>query len=145
MDDQAVGMSALQEMPLFGGVNQLDLQNILKIGDIRSFEPGDVIVQRGDVGDALYIVLRGTARVDVGARYHDLTPGDFFGEMALIASKKRMATVKAHDRVDTLRIGAEGFQNFLLHQPRVAIEMLKSLVERLREVQERIDAWAGVW
>jgi hypothetical protein len=36
-------------------------------------------------------------------------------------------------------------ENFLLHQPQVTLAMMRSLVERLREVQERIDAWAGVW
>jgi CRP/FNR family cyclic AMP-dependent transcriptional regulator len=145
VEDAAVGLSALEAMPLFAGVGEHDLQNIVKIGAIRSFEPGEAIVERGQPGDALYIVVRGTAEVDVGGRYHDLEPGEFFGEMALVAGRKRMATVKAKDRVDALRIGAEEFQAFLLHQPRVAVAMLRSLVERLREVQERIDSWAGVW
>src|SRR5438552_3115740 len=69
----------------------------------------------------------------------------FLAEMGVITGRKRMATVKAADRLDALRIGAAELENFLLHQPRVALSMMKSLVERLREVQERIDAWAGVW
>jgi CRP-like cAMP-binding protein len=145
MDDSKVGMSALQSMPLFAGVSPHDLQNILRIGELRSFEPGQTIVERGEVGDALYIVLRGRAQVDAGGRLHELAPGDFFGEMALIVGKKRMATVRATDRVDALRIGGEEFQGFLLHQSRVAIEMLKGLIDRLREVQERVESWAGAW
>jgi CRP-like cAMP-binding protein len=146
MDDQAVGISALETMPLFAGVTKHDLQNILKIGEIRSFDPGQSIVERGELGDAMYIVLRGVAQVDVGGRFHELKPGEFFGEMALVAGRKRTATVKAADeRVDAFRIGSEEFQGFLLHQPRVAIAMLKGLVDRLREVQERIDSWAGAW
>jgi CRP-like cAMP-binding protein len=145
MDDQAVGISALEAMPLFAGVTRHDLENILKIGELRSYEPGQAIVERGEPGDAMYIVLRGIAQVEVGGRFHELKPGEFFGEMALVAGRKRMATVKAADRVDALRIGSEEFQGFLLHQPRVAVAMLKGLVERLREVQERIDAWAGAW
>jgi CRP-like cAMP-binding protein len=146
MDDTAVGISALEAMPLFAGVTKHDLQNILKIGELRSFEPGQSIVERGDLGDSMYIVLRGVAQVDVGGRFHQLKPGEFFGEMALVAGRKRTATVKAGDeRLDALRIGSEEFQGFLLHQPRVAIAMLKGLVDRLREVQERIDSWAGAW
>jgi CRP-like cAMP-binding protein len=145
VDDAAVGISALQSMPLFAGVTQHDLENIVKLGEIRSVEPGDTIVERGDPGDALYVILRGVARVEVGGRYHDMKQGDFFGEMGVIAGKKRTATVKALERVDALRIGAQELENFLLHQPQVALAMMKSLVERLREVQERIDAWAGVW
>jgi CRP-like cAMP-binding protein len=145
MDDQAVGLTALEAMPLFAGVSQHDLQNILKIGELRSYEPGRSIVERGEPGDAMYIVLRGHAEVDVGGRYHRLEPGEFFGEMALVAGRKRMATVRAAEHVDALRIGSEEFQGFLLHQPRVALAMLKGLVERLREVQERVDSWAGAW
>jgi CRP/FNR family transcriptional regulator, cyclic AMP receptor protein len=145
MDDQAVGISALEGMPLFAGVTRHDLENILKIGQLRSYQPGQAIVERGEPGDAMYIVLRGNAEVDVGGRYHQLKPGEFFGEMALVAGRQRMATVRAAEHVDALRIGSEEFQGFLVHQPRVAVAMLKSLVERLREVQERIDSWAGAW
>ena len=97
MDDASVGMSALGAMPLFAGVNEHDLRNILKIGELRSFEPGQAIVERGEPGDAMYIVLRGIAQVDVGGRFHDIKTGEFFGEMALVAGRKRMATVKATD------------------------------------------------
>jgi len=145
MDDTAVGIAALEAVPVFAGVTRHDLQNILKLGDVRSFEPGQAMVERGEPGDALYVILRGTAQVDVGGRYHDMKQGEFFGEMGVIAGKKRMATVKAAERVDALRIGAKEVENFLLHQPQVALAMMRSLVERLREVQERIDAWAGVW
>ena len=144
MENEAVGISALAAMPLFSSVGSHDLENIVRIGQRHSFDPDQAIVQRGEASDGLYIVLRGTARVDVGGRYHDLRPGDFFGEMALIAGRKRTATVKALDRVDALRIGAEEFQGFLVQQPQVALAILKSLVERLREVQERLDAWAGI-
>ena len=145
MDESAVGIAALEAMPVFAGVTRHDLENILKLGAIRSFEAGQAIVERGEPGDALYVILRGTFQVDVGGRYHDMKQGDFFGEMGVIARKKRMATVKAAERVDVLRIGAEELENFLLHLPRVTLAMMKSLVERLREVQERIDTWAGVW
>jgi CRP/FNR family transcriptional regulator, cyclic AMP receptor protein len=143
LDDSVVGISALKTMPLFGGVTQHDLENIMKLGRIHSFDPGEAIVERGGPGDALYIVLRGIAGVEVGGRHHILRPGDFFGEMALVAGGTRVATVKVQERVDVLRIGADEFQGFLLQQPRVAIAMLRSMVERLHEVQERIEAWSA--
>jgi CRP-like cAMP-binding protein len=55
-----------------------------------------------------------------------------------------MATVRAVTDVKALRIPADAFQGFLLQQPRVAVAMLRSLVERLREVQDRLDAWLGM-
>jgi len=145
MDDEKVGLTALEAMPLFADVTHHDLENILKLGDLRSYEAGQTIVERGDPSDALYVILRGTAQVDVGGRYHDMKQGEFFGEMGVITGRKRMATVKAAEPLEALRIGAPELENFLLHQPRVALAMMRSLIERLREVQERIDAWSGVW
>jgi len=133
----------LQDHPFFAGLDREDLENILRIGQPASFDPGRAIVQKGDPGDAMFILTKGAAQVDVGGRYHDLKPGDFFGEMAVIAGRKRMATVKAVDAVEAIRIPADGFQAFLLDHPAVAVTMLRSLVERLREVQERLDAWIG--
>ena len=91
----------------------------------------------------MFVVLSGVAEVDVGGRFHRLSTGDFFGEMALITSKRRSATVKAVEPVEALRIPAEGFQAFLLAHPAIAIAMLRSVVERLGEVQARLDAWMG--
>jgi CRP-like cAMP-binding protein len=119
---------------------------VLAVGQRVSFEPGQAIVERGDPGDAMYIVLSGVAEVDVGGRYHRLQRGDFFGEMAVLAGKPREATVKAVEPLEALRIPSDDFQAFLEKNPQIATGMLKSLVERLREVQDRLDTWiGGVW
>jgi CRP-like cAMP-binding protein len=111
-----------------------------------SYQPGQAIVERGDPGDAMYIVVGGAAEVDVGGRFHRLERGDFFGEMAVLAGKPREATVTAVEPLEALRIPADEFQVFLSTNPEIAVGMLKSLVERLREVQDRLDTWVGgVW
>jgi CRP-like cAMP-binding protein len=132
---------ALQTIPFFAGLPQADLEGIVEVGSVVRFAPGDQIVTQGEQGDGMYIVLSGTAEVDVGGRYHKLTGGDFFGEMALVSARKRMATVKATEPVEALKIPADGFQDFLLGHPACAISMMRELVDRLREVEERIDAW----
>jgi CRP/FNR family cyclic AMP-dependent transcriptional regulator len=143
MSDTNVDAEALQRIPFFTGLSPDDADNVLQVGQRVSFQPGAVIVERGEMGDAMYLMLAGTAEVDVGGRFHTLKQGEFFGEMALIAAKKRMATVKAVEPVEALKIPSEAFHAFLLSHPSVAVAMLKALVERLREVEERIDAWMG--
>jgi CRP-like cAMP-binding protein len=146
MDEVTVGRAALERMPLFAGLDREHLEDVLAVGRRVSFEPGQAIVERGDPGDAMYIVVDGAAEVDVGGRFHRLGRGDFFGEMAVLAGKPREATVKAVEPVEALRIAADEFQAFLSTNPQVAVGMLKSLVERLREVQDRLDTWiGGVW
>lgn len=86
------------------------------------------------------------AHVGVAAGPVVVQGGDYFGEMAVLASERREATVKAVEPVEALRIPADGLQAFLLENPKVAVGMLKSLAERLREVQDRLDTWiGGVW
>jgi CRP-like cAMP-binding protein len=146
MDEVTVGLAALERTPMFAGLDREHLEAVLGVGRRVSFEPGQAIVERGDPGDAMYIVLAGVAEVDVGGRFHRLQRGDFFGEMALLAGKPREATVKAAEPVEALRIPGDEFQEFLADNPKIAAGMLKSLVERLREVQDRLDTWiGGVW
>ena len=146
MDETTVGITALERAPLFAGLDRDDLQRVLACGQRVSFEPGQAVVERGDPGDAMYVIVAGAAEVDVGGRFHRLESGDFFGEMAVLAGKRREATVRAVEPVEALRIPADGLQAFLLENPKVAVGMLKSLVERLREVQDRLDTWiGGVW
>jgi CRP-like cAMP-binding protein len=137
----ATETNALQQTPFFAGLPVDELEAIVEVGSTVSFGPGETIVSEGDLGDGMYIVVSGTAEVDVGGRFHSLTRGDFFGEMALISSRKRIATVKAKEPVEALKIPADAFQSFLLEHPGVALSMLKEIVDRLREVEQRIDAW----
>ena len=146
MDELTVGLAALERTPMFAGLDREHLQSVLAVAQRVSFEPGQAIVERGDPGDAMYIVVSGAAEVDVGGRYHRLERGDFFGEMAVLAGRPREATVKAVEPLEALRIPADEFQAFLGTNPQIALGMLKSLVERLREVQDRLDTWiGGVW
>jgi voltage-gated potassium channel len=137
--------NALAGLPFFAGLEQEDIEEILGTGDVVSFGTGETLVERGDPGNAMYIVLSGAAEVTVGGRSHRIERGDFLGEMAVMAGKKRMATVTAVEDVEALRISADDFESILLQRPRVAVTILKRTVERLREVQQRIDAWIGVW
>jgi CRP-like cAMP-binding protein len=146
MDEVTIGLAALERTPLFAGLDREHLEDVLAVGRRVSFEPGQAIVQRGDPGDAMYIVVSGAAEVDVGGRFHRLERGDFFGEMAVLAGRPREATVKAVEPLEALRIPGDDFQAFLAGNPQIATGMLKSLVERLREVQDRLDTWiGGVW
>lgn len=145
MNESTAKIAALESLPFFAGLDRDDLEEILRTAHPVAFQAGQALVERGDPGDAMYIVLSGTAEVDVGGRFHRIKPGDFLGEMAVMAGKKRMATVKAVEDVEALQVSAGNFQALLLERPRIALTILKSIVERLREVQDRIDAWIGVW
>jgi CRP-like cAMP-binding protein len=126
---------------LFAGLSEDDLDAIGRVGSPVAFVDGETVFSSGDEGDAMYVISDGEAKVNVGGRFHVLKAGDVFGEMALLAPGKRMATVEAVSSLSALRVPAEAFQDFLLDHPRVALSIMRQLVVRLREVEQRIDAW----
>jgi CRP-like cAMP-binding protein len=138
-----IAKGALRHGILFAQIKDDALDGILQIGHEVSFGAGEQIFQTGDTADGMYVVLEGEAQVDVGGRFHRLKAGDFFGEMALLTSDKRMATVRTVEPVRALQIEADAFERFLLDHPQVAVAMLRAVVLRLREVEHRIDAWMG--
>jgi CRP-like cAMP-binding protein len=126
---------------LFAGVDDRDVYELFRVGQEVSFGRDEVIFEGGDRADSMFVVLEGEAQVEVGGRFHRLGPGDFFGEMALLAPDRRLATVRAAEPVRALRVPADTFRSLLLHHPHLALSMLRTLVLRLREVEQRIDAW----
>jgi CRP-like cAMP-binding protein len=118
-----------------------DLDEMRGMGKEVSFGPGEAIFEAGDRADAMFVVLEGEAQVDVGGRFHRLRPGDVFGEMALLAPDRRMATVRAVEPVRAVEVDADAFRSLLREHPEVGLSLLRTLALRLREVEQRIDAW----
>ena len=57
MDEVTVGLAALERTPLFAGLDRGHLEDVLAVGRRVSYDAGQAIVERGDPGDAMYIVL----------------------------------------------------------------------------------------
>ena len=134
-------VEALRSSPFFAGLAEEDLERIAEMGEPVSFGQGETIVEKGSSGDAMYVLLWGTAEVEVGGRVHKPGAGQVVGEMALFSKKKRTATATAAEPVEALKILADRFHEFLLQNPSVAVGILEQVVERLREVQDRVEAY----
>lgn len=131
---------ALRRVPFFEGLTPEDLERLARIGKRRSYAPGEPVVKKDEVAGGLFVILSGSVTVDAGGKVHTLGPGSFFGEMALLAGKRRSATVTAAEQVDAMSIEAMYFKPFLIKNPSVAVTILEGVAERLREVQDRIDS-----
>src|SRR5712691_3767292 len=139
LDELPPEVEALRSVPFFEDLTPEDLDRIARIGRRRSFAAGEPVVTKEEVGGGLFVILSGTATVEAGGKQHTLGPGEFFGEMALLAGKPRSATVTASEPVEAMTFEAMYFRPFLIKNPSVAVTILEGVVERLREVQERID------
>ena len=139
MDELTPEAQALRSVPFFEDLTDDDLERVAKVGERRRFAPGETILNQGEVGGGLFIILSGTAGVETGGTVHTLGPGDFVGEMALLARRPRSATVSAQTEVEALTVEAMHFKPFLIKNPSVAVSILERVVGRLREVQDRVD------
>jgi len=132
-------VEALRKVRFFEDLTPEDLERVAKVGERRSFEAGEHIVERGGSPEGLFILLSGSATVEAGGKTHRLGPGDFLGEMALLGAKPRAATVIAAEPVEAMEIKAIYFGPFLVKNCSVAVQILRGVVERLREVQDRLE------
>lgn len=103
--------------------------------DTLQLAPGEVLFQQGDNGDCMYVLLEGNVDVLVdGVSVEQSTRGAILGEMALIDSSPRGATVRALEPSCLARVDVRRF-NFIIQQnPFFARHVMKVLVDRLRHM-----------
>ena len=122
----------IKGVPLFARCSKKELAEVAKLADEIDFGPGKELIREGASGREFFVLVEGV--VDVykkGRRVNQLGPGDFFGEIALIAHTPRTATVTTAGNVDLLVITAQSFKTLLEHQPAIASKVLAALAERI--------------
>ncbi len=139
MDANAYAALARQ-VELFRGLTLEDIAKIFSKGMTIRVHKGETIFYKGTVGSQMYVVLGGkVAVVDENKVLAELRMGDTFGEMALINSEPRSASVIAAEESHLFVLSESTFQRLLTK--RVAIQILLNIVRtlshRLREANAR--------
>jgi CRP-like cAMP-binding protein len=133
MGREAVGM--LAEIPLFSSLSRRHLGRVASCASRKRYAPHTVLVHRGKPADAFYVILDGTAHVDVPGRKVELRMGDFFGEMALIDGEPRSASVIADSEVVAMIIPRTKFLKLLESEPKLTLSIMATLTRRIRDMQ----------
>lgn len=110
----------IEKVPIFEAAGEDLIKDIIVNMEPVVFTPGDYIVRAGEVGFDMYFISRGRVDVmsaDETARYATLTAGQFFGEIALLLSMPRTATIKATEYCDLYRLNKETFDRILTRYP----------------------------
>lgn len=128
----------LREVPLFAALTPEDLKHIADVAHEELYHDGDTLVREGNEGTEMYVLAEGQVRVvkDEAGEERLLATrgvGDFIGEMAIIESEPRFATVRAEGEVRVLVIDADAFDAILRDRPEVVRALLRGLSRRLRE------------
>jgi CRP-like cAMP-binding protein len=133
------GAATLREVPLFKDLDDRALKQLAAMLQKNVFPAGHDIAVEGKTGlDFFFIIDSGGATVTrAGETVNTLGPGDWFGELALIARGARTATVTATDELHCRTLAAFQFRPFVKEHADVAWTMLEVLVDRLREAENR--------
>jgi len=131
-------MDTLGSISLLKHLTYKELIQIFNITEPRTYPPGATILQEGEPGDALYILMKGQARVRKGReQVAMLGRGDHFGEMALVDQSPRSASVEATTPVQARVIRRDPFYELLRSDPllssKILWNFLQVLSSRLRD------------
>jgi CRP/FNR family cyclic AMP-dependent transcriptional regulator len=122
----------LKRVPLFAGCSKKELERLARLADEIDFRPGKTLIREGAPGREFFILVDGTAQISrKGRRIDTAGPGDFFGEMALVADQPRNATVTTISDVDALVITARSFCDMIGDNPLIALKVMRAVAERL--------------
>ena len=128
--------ATLGAVPLFMGFSKKHLQRLAAQADELTFDRRDTIVEEGNLGETLFVVLSGRGKVTRnGKKVGEVLPGDFFGELSTLDSGPRTATISAQTPMRVLRLFRHTLIELLRDEPRLSLKLLDGIVRRIREVQ----------
>jgi HEAT repeat protein len=137
----------LREIPMFSGLSPEDLEQIADVAQEQLFPAKSFICHEGEPGDSLFIIVHGSVGVlkkvgDTEATLAVRKDGEFVGEMAVLESSLRSATLRAEGDVRMLVLDGSSFKAILRDRPEVAISVLQHMSRRVRELNERVGVSA---
>jgi CRP/FNR family transcriptional regulator, cyclic AMP receptor protein len=132
----------LRRVPLFSALSERQLRRLVKDFSERRVPVGAVLAKQGEMsGVAFFVIAEGEAAVMVdGTRVATLGPGDYFGELAMISQRERIATVEALTPMRCHTIRFWDFRAFAKRNPDVMWKLLQHVAGILFEVQSRRGA-----
>jgi HEAT repeat protein len=129
----------LRRVPLFADLPPQDLMPIAAIASEHSFGEADTIAEQDEPGDEMHIIVSGYVMVILrqqGGHQQVLavrSAGDVIGEMAVITSGPRMASLAAKGPVRLLSIGRRQFEAMLRERPETSLALMRVLCQRLAD------------
>lgn len=133
---------ALRGLPYFADLPEKLILNVCAGSETVEVEAGTVIIEEGSDSVEMYVVVEGEMAVTKHTAGTEVElarvgPGEVVGEMALLDNSPRMATVRAAEKSQLIRVPAEAFED-LLEDSRVVRRMFRTVTARLRDIEDKI-------
>ena len=129
---------SLGEIDILAGIEGQDLDRLREVLTQREFAPGEIICKEGEEGDRMWLLAKGSVSVRLisadgrqNIRIASLARGTTIGEMALVDSVRRSATIVADEGVVCYELPLEGFTRMVAEHPVIATRILRNLAREL--------------
>ena len=138
----------LRNVPLFAAMPDEQLSLLARAAGRKSFAHNATVISAGDPSDALYLVVSGRLKVMMSDEEGRevilaiLSAGEYFGEMSLIDDAPRSASVTAIEPCELVMISKAEFKKCLAENSEISEAVMKVLVKRLREADNKIGSLA---
>jgi CRP-like cAMP-binding protein len=134
----------LRRVPFFAEIEPAKLKLLALMSERVAFDPGKQLCRQGDPADAAYLIIDGHADVIVetpGGPVIVATLGanEIVGEIAILTNVPRTATVRAKERLITLRIAKEPFMRMVREFPNMAVSIMQELAHRLESTNNQLS------
>jgi len=125
----------LKEVSVFSAIPHEELVEVAALLADSWASPGENIVEQGEIGDCLYVIASGGARVHDGERtLAQLTRKQFFGELSLLDAEPRSASVTATEETHLFRLGQSDFYSLVADRPQIVHAINRGLCQMVRGV-----------
>ncbi|HLL28408.1 MAG TPA: cyclic nucleotide-gated ion channel [Xanthobacteraceae bacterium] len=128
--DFVVTWSMVARFPLFAELNAMEIADIIRLLKAQTFDPGDVIIRKGEEGHSMYFIAAGEIEIELPKERVRLGPGEFFGEMAALKRSKRSATATAVSRANLLILDANDLRALMERDQRIAEQVRAAVLRR---------------
>ena len=127
----------LRNSNIFGEMDVDILAQVAETLEVVEVDAGEVIIQKGEYGDSMFIVIDGHVRVhDRSLVFRKAGKGDVFGEMAALDTSVRSATITAETDTRLLKLERRALFDLVESQPRLVRALIKVLCQHIRRCSE---------
>src|SRR5213075_801895 len=139
-EGQEEARAILRGEPLFQCLSDAQIGNLVGQSELNHFGRGERVIEEGEDGDSMFILLRGYAQVSVAKNgstipVATLRSGDCFGEMSLLTGEKRSATVRAEGDCYVMEIGKNVMGEVIRESPDCLKQLSELLAKRRMETE----------
>jgi CRP/FNR family cyclic AMP-dependent transcriptional regulator len=122
----------IRSLPLFAECNAREVTQVARIADELTVKAGRILATENATGHEFVVIAEGTAHVKRGdVVIAELGAGDFFGEIALMTGRPRMASVVATTPLDVLVVEGHAFLRLLEEAPGIRKKVERALTDRM--------------